>query len=94
MGDANAAWRLPSFRGYADYMQTPEFQQALEELLEQAAQQPVVIMCTEAIPWRCHRGLIADAAVARGVVVHDIFIAANGTSTVREHKRECVCIIC
>ena len=85
-GDANAGWRLASFRGYADYMQTQEFHAALDELLEQASQQPTAVMCAEALPWRCHRGLIADAAIARGVVVHDIFIAASGTPTVREHK--------
>lgn len=85
-GGANAAWRLPSFRGYADYMQTPEFEQALRELLSQASQQNTAVLCAEALPWRCHRGLIADAALARGVPVHDIFIAANGTPTVREHK--------
>ena len=67
-------------------MQTQEFHAALDELLEQASQQPTAVMCAEALPWRCHRGLIADAAIARGVVVHDIFIAASGTPTVREHK--------
>ena len=74
-------------------MQTPEFEQALTELLEQAAQQHTVVKCAEALPWRCHRGLIADAAMARGVTVHDIFIAANGTPIVREHKSafRCCC---
>jgi uncharacterized protein (DUF488 family) len=67
-------------------MQTLEFQGALAELLEQASRQRTVIMCAEALPWRCHRGLIADAAMARGFAVHDIFIAANGTSSIREHK--------
>ena len=85
-GDANAAWRLPSFRGYADYMQTPEFQDALAELLEQAARLRTAVLCAEALPWRCHRGLIADAAMARGWAVHDIFISANGTPSIREHK--------
>ena len=67
-------------------MQTPEFQEALSELLVAAAAHPTAVMCAEALPWRCHRGLIADAAMARGFAVHDIFIAANGTPSVREHK--------
>ena len=68
----NGAWRNASFRGYADYMQTPAFEEALGELLEIAAQQSVAVMCAEAVPWRCHRSLIGDALVARGVPVWDI----------------------
>jgi uncharacterized protein (DUF488 family) len=63
----NAAWRNESFRGYADYMQTPEFETALAELLDLAAREPTAVMCAEAVPWRCHRSLIADAVVARGL---------------------------
>jgi uncharacterized protein (DUF488 family) len=63
----NTAWRNDSFRGYADYMQTPEFEAALAELL--AVPGRAVIMCAEAVPWRCHRCLIADALTARGVEV-------------------------
>jgi hypothetical protein len=63
----NTAWRNLSFRGYADYMQTPEFETALEELIRLAQKRRTGIMCAEAVPWRCHRSLIADALVARGV---------------------------
>lgn len=68
----NGAWRNASFRGYADYMQTAAFDQALDELLAVAAEQTVAIMCAEAVPWRCHRSLVGDALVARGVPVWDI----------------------
>jgi uncharacterized protein (DUF488 family) len=63
----NTGWRNASFRGYADYMQTPEFQGALAELMEISGRK--VIMCAEAVPWRCHRSLIGDALTARGVEV-------------------------
>jgi uncharacterized protein (DUF488 family) len=66
---ANTGWRNASFRGYADYMQTPEFETALEGVLRIAARKRVALMCAEAVPWRCHRSLIADALVARGVEV-------------------------
>lgn len=65
----NTAWRNESFRGYADYMQTEEFQQALELLIELAREEPTAIMCAEAVPWRCHRSLIADALLVRGIEV-------------------------
>jgi uncharacterized protein (DUF488 family) len=68
----NTAWRNPSFRAYADYMATPEFQRALERLMEMGAARTVAIMCAEAVPWRCHRRLITDALIARGVPVADI----------------------
>ena len=68
----NAAWRNASFRGYADYMQTPAFEQSLKQLIEIATKKPTVIMCAEAVPWRCHRSLIADALVARGWQVIDL----------------------
>ncbi len=68
----NTAWRNASFRGFADYMQTPEFAAGLAELLELAESQRVAIMCAEAVPWRCHRSLIADALLARGVSVEEI----------------------
>lgn len=73
----NGAWRNESFRGYADYMQTPEFETALAELQELMAQQPTAIMCAEAVPWRCHRSLIADALVARGLTVGHIMSASK-----------------
>ena len=68
----NLGWRNESFRGYADYMQTAEFMSALETLVAAAAKEPVVIMCAEAVPWRCHRSLIADCLTARGYPVEHI----------------------
>jgi len=68
----NGAWRNASFRGYADYMQTMEFERGLEELLAIARRSPTAVMCAEAVPWRCHRSLIADALVARGIEVRHI----------------------
>ena len=65
----NTAWKNASFRGYADYMETPDFAAALERLMSEAAQQRTAIMCAEAVWWRCHRALIADALKARGVDV-------------------------
>jgi uncharacterized protein (DUF488 family) len=69
---ANAAWRNPSFRGYADYMQTPAFAQHLADVIELAKSERIALMCAEAVPWRCHRSLIADALVARGIAVEEI----------------------
>lgn len=71
----NEGWRSEAFRGYADYMLTPEFQSALDALVEVAKEKPTAIMCSEAVPWRCHRSLIADAMLARGWTVWDIFSA-------------------
>ena len=68
----NVGWRNASFRGYADYMQTPEFEQSLQELIRLAKQDRVVIMCAEAVPWRCHRSLIAYALLVRGIRAEDI----------------------
>lgn len=68
----NGAWRNESFRGYADYMRTPEFEAGLATLLRWAEREPTTVMCAEAVPWRCHRSLIADALIARGVEVLDI----------------------
>jgi len=72
LDSANKAWRNLSFRGFADYMQTPEFEENLELLIELARQERVAIMCAEAVPWRCHRSLIADALAARGLNVEHI----------------------
>jgi len=69
----NTGWRNDSFRGYADYMQTPEFAHALEELM--ALPGAVAIMCAEAVPWRCHRSMISDALTARGTEVWHIMSA-------------------
>lgn len=63
----NLGWHNASFRGYADYMQTPEFERGLQRLIQLARQKKSAVMCAEAVPWRCHRSLIADALTARGV---------------------------
>lgn len=68
----NTGWRNESFRGYADYMATAEFERALDRLQEVAAGPTTTIMCAEAVPWRCHRSLIADALTIRGVRVDHI----------------------
>jgi len=73
----NTGWKNASFRGYADYMQTAAFGESLTNLIELAAPAPTVIMCAEAVPWRCHRSLIADALTARGVNVEHILTAAS-----------------
>ena len=65
----NAGWRNAGFRGYADHMQTPEFAGRIEALVELARGERVGVMCAEAVPWRCHRSLIADALTVRGVEV-------------------------
>lgn len=72
----NAGWRNASFRGYADYMQTAEFDAGLAKLISIAAKRPTAIMCAEAVPWRCHRSMIADALTARGWAVRHIMSAA------------------
>ena len=73
----NTAWRNASFRGYADYMQTPEFARNLDALLELAGHERVAVMCAEAVPWRCHRSLLADALLARGIRVEHIMTEAR-----------------
>lgn len=65
----HSAWRVEAFRGFADHMETPDFGAALERLMRRAAETPTAILCAEAVPWRCHRRLISDALVARGVDV-------------------------
>lgn len=69
---ANTGWQNDSFRGYADYMQTETFREALDELLRLAARAPTAIMCAEAVWWRCHRRLVADALAVRGIEVRHI----------------------
>jgi uncharacterized protein (DUF488 family) len=78
----NAAWRNASFRGYADHMQTGEFEEGLVELRALARESRVAVMCAESVPWRCHRSLIADALFARGVVVEHIL----GRGRTRPHR--------
>ena len=73
----NTAWENASFRGYADYMQTEEFAAALEDLVGTSQAETVAIMCAEAVPWRCHRRMVADALVARGLEVLHIYTATK-----------------
>ena len=71
----NAGWKNGSFRGYADYMQTAEFDAALEQLIRMFSEERSVYACTEAVFWRCHRALVSDVLLARGYQVHHIFNA-------------------
>ena len=68
----NGGWRNKSFRGYADYMQTDEFQEGLRILMELSGERRVAIMCAEAVPWRCHRSLVADALQVHGIPVVEV----------------------
>lgn len=77
----NTGWRNESFRAYADYMETGEFTGALRELIVEVLAAPTAIMCAEAVPWRCHRSLIGDALLVRGIDVIDIL----GPSSARRH---------
>jgi uncharacterized protein (DUF488 family) len=81
----NTGWRNESFRGYADYMQTPEFAPEMDWLMGLPDLTTAVVMCAEAVPWRCHRSLIGDAVLARGGVVEDIFVTAGGESSRKPH---------
>jgi uncharacterized protein (DUF488 family) len=78
----NRGWRNASFRGFADYMQTQEFETALEHATKLASAHPTALMCAEAVPWRCHRSLVADALLARGIRVLEIVSKAEP----KEHK--------
>ncbi len=77
----NTAWKNDPFRGFADYMQSAEFSLSLDNLLEVARNDQVALMCAEAVPWRCHRSLVADALLVRGVQVRHIL----SQSEVRTH---------
>jgi uncharacterized protein (DUF488 family) len=68
----NTGWRNLSFRGYADYMQTPAFAENLQALIALARECTVAIMCAEAVPWRCHRSLVADALLVHGAAAEEI----------------------
>ncbi len=76
----NLGWRNAGFRGYADYMQTAAFWTGVEELMELTAHAPSAIMCAEAVPWRCHRSLVADAMVSRGCTVRHILTETKADS--------------
>jgi uncharacterized protein (DUF488 family) len=78
----NTGWINESFRGYADYMQTPAFEKAIEDLIARAAQIRTAIMCAEAVPWRCHRSLVGDALLVRGIQVEDVM----SEKSARPHK--------
>jgi len=78
----NLGWRNASFRGFADHMQTPKFKEALAELEALATRKLVALMCAEAVPWRCHRSLIADALLAHGIRVEHIM----SPTTARRHE--------
>ena len=73
----NLGWRNAGFRGYADYMQTEQFWDALEELMRYGEAKRTAIMCAEAVPWRCHRNLISDALVSKGWQVSHILSASK-----------------
>lgn len=78
----NKAWKIDGFRGYADYMQTTQFEENMARLIELSQGQQPAVMCAEAVPWRCHRSLIADALIARGITVMDILSSTKR----KEHK--------
>ena len=78
----NTGWRNASFRGYADYMSTDVFGQGIEQLVDLGKGNRTVIMCAEAVPWRCHRSLIGDALLVRGIAAEDIMSATSS----RPHK--------
>jgi uncharacterized protein (DUF488 family) len=78
----NLGWHNQSFRNYADYMQTDSFQEAITQLIKLSEQASTAIMCAEAVPWRCHRSLIADALLVRDITVKDII----GDAQPKDHK--------
>jgi len=78
----NAGWRNANFRGYADYMHTTAFQDALDALIHLSRERRVAIMCAEAVPWRCHRSLVADALSVHGVPTIEIL----SETSYREHR--------
>ncbi|HEV2275343.1 MAG TPA: DUF488 domain-containing protein [Acidobacteriaceae bacterium] len=82
----NLGWKNESFRGYADYMQTSEFAAAIDELLRHGLEKQSVIMCAEAVPWRCHRSLVADALTAREIPVEHILYDKHGSSKRQPHR--------
>ncbi len=82
----NTGWRNESFRGYADYMQTPTFAKQIDWLMGLPDLGAVAIMCAEAVPWRCHRSLIADAVLTQGGAVDDVFVSPDGRSSRKSHR--------
>lgn len=86
----NAGWRNLSFRGYADYMQTAEFSNAVDTLIDLAKSERPALMCAEAVPWRCHRSLIADALIVRGIRVEEL----SSKSLRRTHQLRSFAHVC
>lgn len=85
---ANAGWRVKAFRDYADHMAGAEFRRGLDELLELAQRSRPAIMCSEAVPWRCHRRLITDALIVAGVeVAHIMSRTSTKPAALTEHAR-------
>jgi uncharacterized protein (DUF488 family) len=76
-GEKNDGWHNPSFRNYADYMQSDEFTEGLDKLINDSSEQVTAIMCAEAVPWRCHRSLVSDALLIRHISVCEIISANN-----------------
>jgi uncharacterized protein (DUF488 family) len=83
----NTGWRNESFRAYADHMSTSEFREALENVMSTASRLATTVMCAEALPWRCHRWLIADALVARGCEVRHVLDGSSDTHALTEFAR-------
>jgi uncharacterized protein (DUF488 family) len=84
----NTAWRNDQFRAYADYMATTEFHAAIDRLVALAREQTVAFLCAEAVPWRCHRNLIADELTRRGIEVRHIIGSGGANAHVmNEHAR-------
>jgi uncharacterized protein (DUF488 family) len=81
----NMGWRSESFRGYADYMQMEPFEREIDWLVGQPDLTTVAVMCAEVVPWRCHRSLIADAVLARGFEVEDVFVQRDGRNSWKVH---------
>jgi uncharacterized protein (DUF488 family) len=81
-GSPHTTWRVEGFRGYADHMETAEFARGLARLLDVAAVRPTAVMCAEAVPWRCHRQLLADALLVRGVDVRHV----TGSAPAEPHR--------
>ena len=81
-GSHNGGWRNLSFRGFADHMQSAEFNANVEQLAKLATSERCTLMCAEAVPWRCHRALIGDALLVRGFAVEDIV----GPGSRRPHR--------
>lgn len=84
-GSMNTGWKNESFRGYADYMQTAAFGAEIDWLVGLPEIDSTVVMCAEALPWRCHRSLIADAVLARSLAVEDLFVKVDGQSERKLH---------